>query len=170
MVVSLSFPEEPQPDSAMTPKAARTAIPRAVTYRSWQCRPASRTYSWSRRSERSRAASTPLEIGGLSAAVRSALERRPRSYNPEFLDLSRWLYEHTFDACRMRPDPPLPADRRGRGAEDPEEAGGAVPGAGRCAADRGGLRTRGEVRVAAGDEDGRGALPLPRAGPDPTGS
>src|SRR5512147_55145 len=38
------------------------------------------------------------------------------AFSGGFLDLSAWVYEHTFDARHLRPDPPLPADRSGRRA------------------------------------------------------
>ena len=138
--------------------------------------------------DRARAASRRLSGSGARGAVRERPARgercRRRSarrsaccsgipdrwlLNPSLLDGSLRVYEHTFDACRMRPDPPLPADRCGRqGRGDLATAGGARARAGYGAADRGGHGGGREVRAAGRDEDGRGALALPRAGPDPT--
>src|SRR5829696_8911773 len=75
-----------------------------------------------------------------------------------------------FDARRMRPGSPLPADRRGQRQADDGSAGGPRSRAVGGTADRRGLGGRGEVRAAGGDEDGRGALTLSRAGPDPARS
>ena len=68
----------------------------------------------------------------------------------------------------MRPAPPFPADRRdSRDGARCWPAGRTGPRARGGAADRRGLGAGGEARAAGGDEVGRGALPLPRAGPGP---
>ena len=136
---------------------------------------------------RARAASRRLSGSGARGAVRERPARRERCrrrsarrsaccsgipdrwlLNPSLLDGSLRVYEHTFDARRMRPHPPLPADRRvGRDGEILRPAGGAGARAGRGAADRGGHGGGRGVRAAGRDADGRGALALPRAGPGP---